>query len=68
VASGKSERWTERTDDASALLPLACVFSPNGKLVAYLQNLRGNNQILVAPEPGDRLSALFAKCERRLAP
>jgi len=52
VASGESERWTERTEDASAPLPLASVFSPDGRSVAYLRNLDGNNQIFVARSAG----------------
>ena len=45
VASGKSERWTERSDDARAPLPLACVFSPDGRSVVYLRPVAGKNQI-----------------------
>jgi hypothetical protein len=52
VTSGQSERWTDRTDDASAPLPLACVFSPDGRSVAVLRTLGATNQIFVASEPG----------------
>jgi hypothetical protein len=51
VATGKSERWSQRTDDANAPLPLACVFSPDGKSVAHLRNCGGKNQIFVARGP-----------------
>ncbi len=48
IESGKSERRTERSDDARAPLPLACVFSPDGRSVAYLRNIERQNQICVA--------------------
>ncbi len=48
VQSGKSQRLTPRTDDENAPLPLACVFAPNGKRIAYLKRVSGWNQIFVA--------------------
>ena len=45
VLTGRSERKTERTFDAP--LTLACVFSPNGRKIAYLRHIDGVNQICV---------------------
>jgi hypothetical protein len=39
VASGQTQRLTSRTDDASAPRPEACVFSPDGKRVAFMRRL-----------------------------
>jgi dipeptidyl aminopeptidase/acylaminoacyl peptidase len=39
VASGGGTRLTPRTADAAAPLPLACVFSPDGRQVAFLRNV-----------------------------
>lgn len=52
VATGRSRRLTPCSDDAAALLPLACVFSPDGKKIAYLRRMTNNsgqtfNQIFV---------------------
>ena len=38
-ASGQTRRLTSRTDDASAPRPEACVFSPDGKQVAFMRRL-----------------------------
>jgi hypothetical protein len=48
IDSGKSTRITERSDDATAPLPLACVFSPDGKRIAYLRTIGEQNQLFVA--------------------
>jgi hypothetical protein len=47
IATGQSERWTERTDDLASPLPLVCVFSPDGKRIAYLRSVGGWNQVFV---------------------
>ena len=51
IASGKTHRLTPRTDDATAPRSEACVFSPDGKALAYLRPVaesgRFNNQIFV---------------------
>ena len=49
--TGQSQRVTPRATDASAPLPLACVFSPEGKSIAYLKRVDGWNQIFVASLP-----------------
>jgi Tol biopolymer transport system component len=43
--TGKTHRLTKRTSDAP--LALACVFSPDGKQVAFLRHIAGSNQICV---------------------
>jgi len=63
--TGHSVRLTTRSADSAAPLPLACVFSPNGKQIAYLRKLdqagQVHSQIFVVslPErlttPGDRV-------------
>jgi Tol biopolymer transport system component len=49
IASGKTHRLTRRTDDATAPLAEACVFSPDGRRLAYLRPVaesgRLSNQI-----------------------
>jgi Tol biopolymer transport system component len=55
VASGKTDRLTTRTDDATAPRPEACVFSPDGQKVAYVRRVtesgQSANQIFViSPE------------------
>ena len=51
VASGKTKRLTSRTDDATAPRSEACVFSPDGKKVAYMRRVeesgQASNQIFV---------------------
>jgi Tol biopolymer transport system component len=51
AASGRTERLTPRTSDATAPRPEACVFSPDGKKVAYIKRLAESgaefNQIFV---------------------
>ncbi len=51
VASGKTHRLTPRADDATAPRAEACVFSPDGKRLAYLRPVaesgRLSNQIFV---------------------
>jgi hypothetical protein len=53
VATGTTHRLTPRTEDARAPRPEACVFSPNGRLVAYLRPVveasRTFNQVFVVP-------------------
>ena len=39
ATSGKTLRLTPRTDDASAPRPEACVFSPDGRSVAFMRRL-----------------------------
>jgi hypothetical protein len=39
AASGKTTRLTPRTDDASSPRPEACVFSPDGKNIAFMRRL-----------------------------
>jgi len=41
--TGKTRRLTKRTSDAP--LALACVFSPDGKQIAFLRHLSGSNQL-----------------------
>lgn len=43
--TGKLRRLTRKAD---GLLPLACVFSPDGKKIAYLRHSQGRNQICTA--------------------
>lgn len=49
---GASRRITERSDEPLAPLPLACVFSPSGREIAYLRRVRNGaadwNQVFVA--------------------
>jgi hypothetical protein len=51
IASGETHALTPRTDDANAPQPEACVFSPDGKKLAYVRRLteagRSANQIIV---------------------
>ncbi len=42
AASGNTHRLTPRTDDATAPRPEACVFSPDGKTLAYLRRVTGS--------------------------
>ena len=39
VASGQTKRLTARTDEVSAPRPEACVFSPDGKSIAFVRRL-----------------------------
>jgi Tol biopolymer transport system component len=45
VASGKTHRLTARTDDSTAPRAEACVFSPNGKKLAYLRPVAESGQL-----------------------
>jgi hypothetical protein len=51
VESGNSRRLTERSSDQNAPRPEACVFSPDGKSIAYIRQVPGSsgmhNQIFV---------------------
>lgn len=51
ASSGKTKRLTHRTTDSDAPRPEACVFSPDGKKLAYLRRLeeagQQSNQIFV---------------------
>lgn len=53
VTTGKTVRLTPRSDDAHAPRPEACVFSPDGKRIAYVRREATNgqwfNQIFVLP-------------------
>ena len=57
VATGKTTRLTTRNDDASAPRPEACVFSPDGKHIAFVRRLpnarREYNQICVVSLEGN---------------
>jgi len=52
VASGRTERLTPRVPDAIAPRPEACVFSPDGRRIAYVRRVANGgaeyNQIFVA--------------------
>jgi len=51
VATGTTHRLTPRTDDGLAPRPEACVFSPDGKKIAYIRRItesgQTSNQIFV---------------------
>ena len=53
--TGHSYRLTRRSADATAPLPLACVFSPDGRSIAYLRKVNQagevNSQIFVVSMP-----------------
>lgn len=52
VESGRSFRLTEKTPDASAPLSYACVFSPDGKNIAYARRQpSGCDQLFVVSVP-----------------
>jgi hypothetical protein len=55
VATGRTRRLTERTAEAQAPLPLACVVSPDGRKVAYQRPVAAGgrvfNQIFVTELP-----------------
>ena len=57
IASEKTQRLTMRTDDATAPRPEACVFSPDGKQLAYVRRLKESgrtaNQIFVVSTKAD---------------
>lgn len=44
VAFGETHRLTPRTDDATAPRPEACVFSPDGKKLAYVRHVAESGQ------------------------
>jgi Tol biopolymer transport system component len=44
VASGKTHRLTPRTDDPHAPRPEACVFSPDGRKLAYVRRISESGQ------------------------
>jgi hypothetical protein len=52
AATGETRRVTPRSDDSAAPLAEACVFSPDGKRIAYMRRVQdkegGSNQIFVA--------------------
>ena len=52
---GQTRRLTQRTSDADAPRPEACVFSPDGQWVAYVRNVKGAggrfNQIFLVATP-----------------
>lgn len=45
VASGQTRRLTLRTDNASAPRPEACVFSPDGKMIAFVRRVPSPRQL-----------------------
>jgi WD40 repeat protein len=55
VTSGETTRLTERSDDATAPRPEACVFSPDGSRVAFVRRLpdgdKAYNQVCVVEVP-----------------
>ncbi len=57
VATGRTIRWTEPVDPAAAPRPEACVFSPDGRGIAYVRRIPSPvepaNQIFVVRGPGD---------------
>jgi hypothetical protein len=52
VATGTTTRLTERKEGAAAPSPLACVFSPDGRTIAYLRSVAGFAQVFVVDVPG----------------
>ena len=55
AASGKTTRLTPRTDDASAPRPEACVFSPDGRSIAFMRRLPS------PVEPANQVCVVTAK-------
>lgn len=55
VSSGRTVRWTARSDEATAPKAEACVFSPDGRSIAYLRPMAQQderfNQVFVATLP-----------------
>jgi hypothetical protein len=55
TATGRTQRLTPRSDDASGPRPEACVFSPDGRKIAYVRRVpspdRLANQICIALVP-----------------
>ncbi|HKQ37836.1 MAG TPA: DUF3748 domain-containing protein [Verrucomicrobiae bacterium] len=49
VPSGRAHRLTPRSDDTRAPRPEACVFSPDGKKIAFMRRIDGSNQIFAVP-------------------
>jgi hypothetical protein len=45
LAEGRTTRLTPRRDGAEAPLSFACVFSPDGRAVAYLRNVAADDAI-----------------------
>lgn len=45
VATGKTVRLTPRSDDVNAPRPEACVFSPDGKKIAYLRPVPSHEKV-----------------------
>ena len=62
VTTSKSERLTVRRDANFAPRPEACVFSPDGTMVAYVRPVERDgatwNQIFVVKLPGERPAAM----------
>ncbi|MBC2596388.1 DUF3748 domain-containing protein [Ruficoccus amylovorans] len=53
VATGEDRRLTARSPDETAPLPYACVFSPDGRHIAYERlDADGNEQIYIVSVPG----------------
>lgn len=50
MATGKTQRVTTRSDDATAPRPEACVFSPDGKRIAFVR---------LMPEDGRQFNQIF---------
>jgi len=51
ISSGQTRRLTPRSSDSTSPRPEACVFSPNGKQIAYVRRIsdagRASNQIFI---------------------
>ena len=45
VATGKTFRLTPSSDDVNALRPEACVFSPDGKKIAYVRRVPSQEKV-----------------------
>jgi Tol biopolymer transport system component len=45
ASSGVSRRLTARSDDAAAPRPEACVFSPDGKSIAFVRRMGGQGSV-----------------------
>lgn len=51
VATGQATRLTARTSDEQAPLTLACVFSPDGRQIAFMRPVAGHSQVFVVNCP-----------------
>lgn len=51
TVTGAARRLTARSQDAESPLTLACVFSPDGRRIAYLRRVDGHSQIFTVDFP-----------------